>query len=285
MISNNDFFNQRKSAIVLTLIIMLVGTIFYFGTGIYKQSSMSNGMSNNASNYVDSDVLELISNSKLKVVHTPEGTIKIFAFANNDYLKNIDVYEGSNVVIGNDLIIGKLEADMMRKEKLFLNIGDNITDLFGLNISIKGVLSKTNTFIDDFHFISEDNYVNLNDEEGRLLIKFKDEKTPKLFYLYNYQNNYPDYDNIKIELAEGNINDYSIQSLDSRIYYPIIIGYDEAMMMREEKLFTSVGDTLDNFFGRDIIIVGVIKKTNTSVDMIHFVQPDFFEANSRKGLV
>lgn len=285
MSSKNDFFNQRKSAIVFTILVMLVGTMFYFGTGIYKQSSMSNGMYNNAINNIDNNVLELMSNSKLKIVYTPEETIKIFAFANNDYLKNIDVYDGSNTLVGNDLVIGKLEADMMREERLFINIGDSIPDLFGLNISIKGVLSETNTFIDDFHFVSEDNYVNLNGEEDKLLIKFKDEKTPKLFYLYDYKPNYPNYDKIKIELTEGDINDYSIRSLDSKIYYPVIIGYDEAMMMREEKLFTNVGDTLDNFFGKDIVIVGVIKKTNTSVDMIHFVQPDFFETNGRESLV
>ena len=43
----------------------------------------------------------------------------------------------------------------------------------------------------------------------------------------------------------------------------MIIGADEAQMMQDEKLFQAEGDLIRNLFGNDVIVAGVLPKTNT----------------------
>jgi hypothetical protein len=56
---------------------------------------------------------------------------------------------------------------------------------------------------------------------------------------------------------------------------PMYIGFTEGAMMQKEKLFTKIGDTIDNLFGNNIFIAGIAKKTYTSLDMMHFVPIQF----------
>jgi Cu+-exporting ATPase len=58
-------------------------------------------------------------------------------------------------------------------------------------------------------------------------------------------------------------------------YTPIYIGYDEAKIMMEEKLFVKEGDTIKNFFGNDVIVSGILPDTNTVYDTYHFVNKGF----------
>jgi len=58
-------------------------------------------------------------------------------------------------------------------------------------------------------------------------------------------------------------------------YVPIYIGYDEAQTMEKENLFTKAGDTMTNFFGNDVIVSGILPKTNTTFDNYHFVKQGF----------
>ena len=52
----------------------------------------------------------------------------------------------------------------------------------------------------------------------------------------------------------------------------LVLGYNEAKMMRENKLFSRVGDTIPNFFGSSTIkIVGILKPTGTLLDSYHFL--------------
>lgn len=58
-------------------------------------------------------------------------------------------------------------------------------------------------------------------------------------------------------------------------YTPVYIGYDEAKIMTDEKLFTKEGDTIIGFFGNDVIVSGILPDTNTEYDTYHFVKPGF----------
>lgn len=58
-------------------------------------------------------------------------------------------------------------------------------------------------------------------------------------------------------------------------YTPVYIGYDEAQLMMKEKLFTKEGDTISGFFGNDVIISGVLAKSNSVADNYHFVKEGF----------
>ena len=98
----------------------------------------------------------------------------------------------------------------------------------------------------------------------------------KYFYLYD-NNNIP-------LLLKSIINPRKERyNLDDKEYISTYIGYDESRMMREEKLFSDVYDTIPQFFGNDIIIAGLPRKTFTSLDMMHFV-PKSFRDNYIKGI-
>ncbi len=58
-------------------------------------------------------------------------------------------------------------------------------------------------------------------------------------------------------------------------YTPVYIGYDEAQVMINEKLFTKEGDTISGFFGNDVIVSGILPKSNTNADTYHFVKDGF----------
>lgn len=63
--------------------------------------------------------------------------------------------------------------------------------------------------------------------------------------------------------------------IDGKKYSPIYVGFDEAQVMMEEKLFTKPGDTISDFFGNDVIISGILPDTDTEYDMYHFVPSGF----------
>lgn len=55
----------------------------------------------------------------------------------------------------------------------------------------------------------------------------------------------------------------------------MLIGFDEAVMMKEEKLFAKPGDQLTNFFGVPTMSIGgVLEKTGTVLDMVHIVDQE-----------
>ena len=58
-------------------------------------------------------------------------------------------------------------------------------------------------------------------------------------------------------------------------YLPLFVGNNEALMMLKEKLFSQRGDVINDFFGNNIFIAGVLPKTNTDFDNIHIVGPEF----------
>lgn len=64
-------------------------------------------------------------------------------------------------------------------------------------------------------------------------------------------------------------------------YTPVYIGYDEAQLMMKEKLFTKEGDTISGFFGNDVIISGLLAKSNTVADNYHFVKEGFKIAEAK----
>lgn len=57
--------------------------------------------------------------------------------------------------------------------------------------------------------------------------------------------------------------------------YEIIVGYDEAIMMKKENLIKGPGDYLKNFFGlTSIKVVGILEPTGTLIDNYHFVNKE-----------
>lgn len=67
----------------------------------------------------------------------------------------------------------------------------------------------------------------------------------------------------------------------------MVVGYSEAGAMRNEKLFNRTGDVLLDFFGlRRIRVGGVLAKTGSPVDYLHFLDAKSFDSlNATAGKV
>lgn len=58
----------------------------------------------------------------------------------------------------------------------------------------------------------------------------------------------------------------------------VILGFEEAAIMKKEGKFQQVGDMIDNFFGiPQIKVVGILESTGTIIDQYHLVNSDTFE--------
>ena len=258
------FFKKNKIGIVLTILLLLTGSVSYFY--FEPLNKVQKNMESEENNMSNIDPL-LFENMEIKVAYTPEGNIKLFVNARNNDLAKLKTVDGNSIPEKDTIIIGYDEANMMKEEKLFTNPGDKINDLFGINIIIGGVLSKTSTIIDEMHFVSLENYNKLNGKENIVFIKLTDENVSKVFYNYPISKDI----NLNFKLSEGSQENYKTYDIMGKTYYPIIVGYNEANMMKEEKLFEKTGDTIEGFFGKDVIIVGIMEETNTGLDMMHLV--------------
>lgn len=49
------------------------------------------------------------------------------------------------------------------------------------------------------------------------------------------------------------------------------IGIAEAEMMKKNKLIQNEGDTINGFFGNDIIVKKILPETGTLLDEMHFI--------------
>lgn len=260
----NIFFKKNKIGIVLTLLILILGSIGYFYFASQNTNKISNGMgANKNGNSLDPT---MFNNMNIKVAYTPDGNLKLFVNAKNNDLAKLKVMEGNSIPEVNTIIVGYDEAMMMKEEKLFTSPGDKIENLFGINVTIGGVISKTDSIVDDMHFLSEINYKNLIGEENRLFIKLDEVNATDLIYNYPLSKNV----SLKFKLAEGSLENYKIQSILGKTYYPILLGFKDAKEMREQGEFKKIGDTMD-FFNKEVIVVGIIEETNTSLDMMHLV--------------
>ena len=115
--------------------------------------------------------------------------------------------------------------------------------------------------------IPESNFrYQLNEVENyKIYIKTDPEGIQKLFYYLSI--NEP----LNIQLSEGNIDSYQIHIISGQEYYPLILGYEEAKIMREKGLFIDIGDPIKNFFSKNTVVVGILRKTGGVLDMAHFI--------------
>ena len=100
---------------------------------------------------------------------------------------------------------------------------------------------------------------------NKMFTKKNADGTVKLFYYYTKD------EPIEIPLEEGDINSYQNHNIGGQNYYPLILGIEEARIMREEGIFAEVGDPIKDFFGKNVVIVGIMKKTNGVLDLTHLI--------------
>lgn len=215
-----------------------------------------------------------------------DNTSKI-AFAENfpklfvgidKFPESIKLEEGSGDLSGQgNVVLGAKEAAMMKEEGLIKGINSEIPDFFGLTkLKVVGILAPTGTILDEYHIFSKANLADLTKAGDDLLVTETPVEDLKMFYLYD-NNNVPEALSSLINPAKTSY------SIDGVTYLSTVIGYDEARMMIEEKIFQKKFDTIKGLFGNNVIITGLPKKTLTSLDMMHFV-PKIFKDNYLKTL-
>lgn len=264
------FFSNKKFPLTITILLLLIGSVIYFT--IDSQKIMDKKENVNVSTVASG----VYKNILIKAAYTKEGQLKVFAQNENNKLAKLKAYEGNPIPETDSIVIGYDEAKMMKEEKLFNKTGDQIKGLFGTNVKIEGVLEKEDSPIDDFHFVSLQTISKIDGDFDRMYIKVNSDGVPKLFYRLNVD----EIPKFNITLKEGKFQDYNaIHEIVGEAYYPMMVGSKEAKMMKEEKLFSKPGDIIKDFFGKNVVIVGVMTETNSSLDMVHITPLKSGESN------
>lgn len=208
--------------------------------------------------------LDLIKKSNIRI-NFAEGNPKFFVQTSLEAI-DLPLEAGSGTLEKDGMIIGFVEAEMMKQEKLFEKPGDTIPNFFGVpNVKIIGILKPTGTLLDNSHILqSETQIVSVANGASSFL---KDEL--KLFYGIQ-PNNIP-----SVFTSRINKDGLDPVTFGTKKYLPLYIGSKEAEVMKAEKLFQKEGDTLTNFFGNDVIIAGILPETQTPLDNFHFITSDF----------
>jgi len=250
---HESFLQENKTVVIATLLILIVGTAYYFGAGL---GTMRAGPSAGADAVFDG--------LRIKSVVSPEGELDLFVHARNNALARLTATEGEPIPESGTAVFGALDGAMMREEGVFSKMGDSFDELPGIDLTVGGLLAPTGTILDMLHFLSAAEYAAVEGEEN-VFVKRDPEGVPKVFFTLPEGAN----SSLELELAEGNLADYKTHEIVGVTYQPLLIGSSEAAMMREEKLFTAPGDEIKRFFGTNVIVVGVLAPTNTSLDMLH----------------
>jgi Cu+-exporting ATPase len=257
--------NKRNYLSMIAPIVMVV--VFTFG--FFEFAKLSSGMEDNGMNKIVSvevatTINQFVAGSQVKI-NFENGDPE--SFLGVDSLPSVlKAKEGTSVLGNDEMIIGYDEGAAMKKEGLIKGPGDYVKDVFGLpSVKIVGILEPTGTLLDMYHIV---NKATLAKMSNVAVVKYVAEKEIiKSFYFVTDIN--------KPEKLKNNIQGFGNVSLGSKTYLPIYIGSSEAKMMIEKKLITKAGDTIDNLFGNDVIVAGILPETGTTLDMMHFVGAGF----------
>lgn len=251
-----QFLSANKTGVFLAVFVLLLGSVGYFT--LNKGGSGMGGYG---------APLEVFDGIHLKVVWTASGEPELIAHARNNAMSRFPTNEGQPIPESGSVVLGSMEGALMKKEGEYSKIGDVLKDFEGLNVSVGGVLIKSGTVADRFHLLDAAQFDQIQAKQDVAYVKLSTDKSPKLFYTLATDDNrtLP-----SLKLAEGKMSDYSIQNLAGDKYYPLIVGSDEAKVMRSEKLFAKPGDTIRGFFGRNVYLVGVLAPADNALDDMHF---------------
>ncbi len=199
-----------------------------------------------------------------RVSFTPSGQPRFFLGVVTIDYPLFEAQEGALNLLPGEMILGFEEARMMRKEKLFKRVGDVLLDFFGLpQVKIVGVLRPTGTMLDHYHFVRLETLMRLR-TVARVQVLLGEE-FPAFFYVVREES-------LPHQLPGLSLSDFARR--DS--YYPMYLGFVEAEMMKRKGSFRRVGDRLENFFGRQVIVAGILPRTQTMLDYFRFVSEEFF---------
>lgn len=244
--------------IIMTL--FFTGIFFEFGK-ISASMDKENATEMTAATIQPDLVASFVSENPNKITFA-ESSPKVFMGITSG-LSGITLSEGTMELGDGDIILGAQEAQMMREEKIFTNIGDSIPNFFGLSrVRVTAILAPTGTVLDQYHFVSPYTYSYI---DGQQIDVRNAEGQIKYFYRTNAQTPPQLVSDIIKKTGFGTV------SIAGSSYQSIFIGASEADMMKKEKLFAQPGDRIDGFFGTEVIIADILPKTDTILDNFHFI--------------
>jgi len=257
-----EFITDKKAPMILTVILLIVGTAIYLGDGDYKLTGFSILGEKNQG-------IQIYNNIRLKAVNTADG-IKIVALARNNALARFKASEGLPIPESDTIVVGSEEAAALRAKRKMSKIGERVEGIPGINPIAGGIIEKTGGPIDNLYLTSDKQFDLVQGEEGRVRIKADNNSLLKMFYIYR-----PGQDpEMKVTLKEGDATNYKTYEIAGDKYYPVVLGADEAEAMRSEGLYNKPGDVLRDFFGKNVVFIGTMARTGTILDKAHITEAE-----------
>lgn len=266
------YFRPRRKnyfSLIAPVIMTLVFLFLFFQFGkVSTINENKNAMSPKiqVDRSTQEQITSMITKNNLKI-NFAENSPKIFIEQGGKNL--LPLAEGRYPTNIDEMLLGADEASMMREEKLFTNTEDNLENFFGVEkMKIVGILKKTGTDIDNFHIVMPDTFKKITPKADFRAAGL--ENMVKYFYTINNEASIP-------TLLQSNLSAKDFKSFtdNNKTTLPISIGFSEAEIMKEEKLFASTGEFIENFFGNRVLIQKILPKTDTLLDNFHFVGADF----------
>lgn len=254
------------SAVAPIVMAILFTGLFISFAKLSSQMDVQAAMSSSASTVTldkQKAINSTLAGAENAVAFTKDGTPKLFASLAS--LPGAELASTTTGTYDKTVVIGSSEAKMMQDEGLFSEVGDILPDFFGAkNVMVRGILKPTGTVADSYHFVSPSAFADIN-ATASLQIVAEDNGSTKLFYAVG--------DTVPEKLKKDITATYPA-TVGDKTYYPVFVGYAEAKMMQDKKLFVSDGDTIRNFFGHDVIVYS-LPETKTALDDMHFVDASF----------
>ncbi|MEI7890808.1 MAG: heavy metal translocating P-type ATPase [bacterium] len=251
-------------SLVAPLVMMIV-----FSFGFFEFAKFSSGMETatamNKASIEDATVInKFIADSQVRI-YFENGAPDVFLAADS-LPAIIKSKEGTTSLLDGEILIGFEDGMDMKKGGEISGAGDIVKDVFGVDeLKVSGILNSTGTLVDGWHLVNNKTFSSM---EPATELKFVAEnEIIKGFYFVD-GNNVP-------EKIKENIGSFEPVVIGNKKYLPIYIGSTEAKMMIEKKLITKVGDTINDLFGNDVIVAGILPETKTILDELHFVGTDF----------
>jgi len=157
-------FTPGKKDYVSTLApaFMAIAFTFMFIQFANVSSSMASGeknmqTENTATMAVLAEKLLQKGNTKLVI---KDGETKVFLEVSD--IGALKIAQGSYPQRIGDIILGAEEAEMMKKARIFQNVGDEIYGIFGLpRARIVGILAMTDTELDNYHIADKKTFKSI----------------------------------------------------------------------------------------------------------------------------
>lgn len=207
-------------------------------------------------------------------VNFSEG-IKLFLEIEPHELLGLPLSEGKSLLGVHEMILGYNEAMQMKEEGLIAGVGDIVPNFFGIKeMKVIGILAKTGTEVDNYHLITAETFGGLT-STATLQTTTIANGYPKIFYeIASYE--------IAGEVPPKRLPPLLVEALNHPVtiagvtYQPLYVGANEAIKMKKDNLFTKEGDLIRDFWGNNVIVVGILQKTDTVLDNYYFVKQGVF---------